>query len=154
MQGKDITSRVAQLAQPLAEQLGATLWDVEFEKEGGQYMLTVYIDKTQGVGLDDCETLSRALDPILDGEEFASMPNYTLCISSAGMERRLKKPEHFAKFIGSPVVVKFYRAIDGIKNLEGILKDYEDGYVSVETEEGLRVCEPEDIASVRLIAVF
>lgn len=154
MQGKEVIRRVSEMAQPLAEELGAVLWDVEFEKEGGQYMLTVYIDKADGVDIDDCEKLSRALDPMLDRKEFSSMPAYTLCVSSAGLERRLKKAEHFAQFMDSPVVVKFYRAIDGVKMIEGILKGYEDGYVTVETEEGLRVCEPEDVASVRTAVVF
>ena len=98
MQAKQIVARVEELVRPLCDQAGVSLWDVEFEKEGGQYMLAVTVDHPEGVFIDQCEQVSRALDPMLDAKEFDSMPSYTLCVSSAGLARRLKKPEHFAAF--------------------------------------------------------
>ena len=95
MQAKQIVARVEELVRPLCEQAGVSLWDVEFEKEGGQYMLTVTVDHPEGVNIDQCEKVSRALDPMLDAKEFDDMPSYTLCVSSAGLARRLKRPEHF-----------------------------------------------------------
>lgn len=85
MQAKQIVARVEELVKPLCEQAGVSLWDVEFEKEGGQYMLTVTVDRPEGVNIDQCEQVSRALDPMLDEKEFDDMPSYTLCVSSAGM---------------------------------------------------------------------
>ena len=105
MQAKQIVARVEELVKPLCEQAGVSLWDVEFEKEGGQYMLTVTVDRPEGVNIDQCEQVSRALDPMLDEKEFDDMPSYTLCVSSAGMSRRLKRPEHFQAFMGQTVEV-------------------------------------------------
>lgn len=154
MQAKEVVKRVAELAEPICQNAGVALWDVEFEKEGGQYMLTVTIDREEGVDIDHCETVSRALDPMLDAKEFDSLPAYTLCVSSAGLERRLKKPAHFERFLGSTVEVKFYKPVDGMKIVEGELIAYEDGYVTVETDGVRRVCEPQDIAAVRLTVQF
>lgn len=154
MQTKELIRRVEEMAKPLCEQAGVTLWDVEFEKEGGQYMLTITIDRDGGVDIDHCEQISRAIDPMLDAKDFDSLPPYTLCVSSAGLERRLKKPEHFTKYIGGTVEVKFYRAIDGAKIVEGKLMDYDNGNVTVEVGGRTVVYEAADVASVRLTVQF
>lgn len=154
MQAKEVVKRVSELAEPLCETAGVSLWDVEFEKEGGQYMLTVTIDREGGVDIDHCEAVSRALDPLLDAKEFDSLPAYTLCVSSAGLERRLKKPQHFEKFLGAPVEVKFYKPVDGAKILEGKLAAYDGGCVTLEVDGARRVYEPQDIAAVRLTVQF
>lgn len=150
MQAKQIVARVEELVRPLCEQSGVSLWDVEFEKEGGQYMLTVTVDHPDGVNIDQCEQISRALDPMLDEKEFDSMPSYTLCVSSAGLSRRLKKPEHFAAFLGHPVEIGFYKPVNGAKQVEGTLVAYENGNVTLETGGQRTVYEPADIAAVRL----
>ncbi|MGN1030418.1 MAG: ribosome maturation factor RimP [Butyricicoccaceae bacterium] len=153
MTGKEVCQRVRELSAPTAEQIGVSIWDVTFEKEGGQYMLTVTIDREQEdrpVDLDDCETLSRAIDPMLDGKEFASLPPYTLCVSSAGIARTLRLPEHFAKYIGAEVEVRFYRAINGAKFTEGTLVDYEDGNVTIDADGSRVIYEAKDVALVRL----
>ena len=150
MQAKQIVARVEELVRPLCEQAGVSLWDVEFEKEGGQYMLTVTVDHPDGVNIDQCEQVSRALDPMLDEKEFDSMPSYTLCVSSAGLSRGLKKPEHFAAFLGHPVEVGFYKPVNGAKQVEGTLVAYENGNVTLETGGQRTVYEPADIAAVRL----
>ena len=150
MQAKHIVARVEELVRPLCEQAGVSLWDVEFEKEGGQYMLTVTVDHPDGVNIDQCEQVSRALDPMLDEKEFDSMPSYTLCVSSAGLSRRLKKPEHFAAFLGHTVEVGFYKPVGGAKQVEGTLVAYENGNVTLETGGQRTVYEPADIAAVRL----
>lgn len=154
MQAKEVVKAVTGLVLPLCQQAGVALWDVEFEKEGGQYMLTVTIDRDGGVDIDDCEKISRALDPMLDAKQFDSLPSYTLCVSSAGLERRLKKASHFERFLGAPVEVKFYRPVDGAKTVEGILEGYEDGCVTLAVGEARRVYEPQDIAAVRLVVQF
>ena len=135
MQAKQIVARVEELVKPLCEQAGVSLWDVEFEKEGGQYMLTVTVDRPEGVNIDQCEQVSRALDPMLDEKEFDDMPSYTLCVSSAGMSRRLKRPEHFQAFM---------------EQIEGTLAGYDNGAVTLEVNGEQTVYEPKDIAAVRL----
>lgn len=154
MQTKELVRRVEEMALPLCQEVGVVLWDVSFEKEGGQYMLTVTIDREGGVDIDHCEKLSRALDPMLDAKEFDSLPPYTLCVSSAGLERRLKKPEHFAKYLGETVEVKFYKPIDGAKVVEGVLIAYDNGDVTIEAGGQTRVYEAKDVAAVRLTVQF
>ena len=150
MQAKQIVARVEELVKPLCEQAGVSLWDVEFEKEGGQYMLVVTVDNPEGVFIDQCEQVSRALDPMLDAKEFDDMPSYTLCVSSAGLARRLKKPEHFAAFLGHTVEIGFYKPVTGAQQAEGTLIAYDNGCVTLETGGQQTIYEPKDIAAVRL----
>ncbi len=150
MQAKQIVARVEELVKPLCEEAGVSLWDVDFEKEGGQYYLTVTVDNPEGVYIDQCEQVSRALDPLLDEKEFDGMPSYTLCVSSAGLSRRLKRPEHFEAFMGHTVEIGFYRPVDGVKHISGILEAYEDGYVTLGVGDKHTIYEPKDIAAVRL----
>ncbi len=154
MQNRDVTERVLQYALPLAEEVGVTVWDVQFQKEGGSYVLTVFIDREEGVSLDHCEALSRKLDPVLDGREFSRMPAYTLCVSSAGLERRLRKPEHFAHCLGQKIEIRFYKAVDGVKSVTGLLRGYCDGAVTIETADGEKTFVPEEIALVSTVAEF
>ncbi len=150
MQAKQIVARVEELVKPLCVEAGVSLWDVEFEKEGGQYMLTVTVDRPEGVNIDQCEQVSRALDPMLDEKEFDDMPSYTLCVSSAGMSRRLKRPEHFEAFMGRTVEIGFYKPMNGMKQIEGTLAGYDNGAVTLEVGGEQTVYEPKDIAAVRL----
>ncbi|MDO5548982.1 MAG: ribosome maturation factor RimP [Eubacteriales bacterium] len=150
MNAKELCRRVRELCEPFVEELGVTLWDVEFEKEGGQYMLTVTIDRDGHTDIDDCEALSRSIDPLLDAKEFASLPPYTLCVSSAGIARRLKRPEHFEAFLGSEIEIRFYRPIAGSKMAVGTLRDYDEGRVTLEQDGTVTVFEPKDIAAVHL----
>ena len=117
-----ITALVEGLARPAVEEQGCSLWDVEYVKEAGSWYLRLYIDKEGGVSIDDCEAVSRAVDPLLD-EADPIQDAYTFEVSSAGADRVLKRPEHFAAFLGAEVDVKFYRAIDGQKSCTGVLED-------------------------------
>ncbi len=150
MQAKKIVARVEELVKPLCEEAGVSLWDVDFEKEGGQYYLTVTIDHPEGVNIDQCEQVSRKLDPMLDEKEFDDMPSYTLCVSSAGLSRRLKRKEHFDAFMGHTVEIGFYRPINGLKRVSGTLSGYENGYVALDVNGSRAIYEPKDIAAVRL----
>lgn len=150
MQAKDLIRRVNELVQPICAEAEVSLWDVEFEKEGAQYMLTVTIDRDGGVDIDHCETVSRALDPLLDAKEFDSLPSYTLCVSSAGLTRKLKKPEHFAQHIGQEVELRFYKPINGSKAIEGTLLSYDEGRVTLDLSGTQAIFEPADIAVAQL----
>lgn len=123
---------VLSLVRPIAEQNGCYIYDVEFVKEGGLWFLRVFADKeTEGITLDECEAVSRALSEILDREDPISQ-NYYLEVSSPGVERKLKTPEHFARYTGKTVDVGLYRAVNGSKVLTGVLKGLHDGAVAVE----------------------
>lgn len=131
MQAKEIAKKTEELVRPAAERMGLTIWDVTYEKEGGEYMLTVTLDRESGVSIDDCEALSREIDPLLDRENYIT-DAYTFCVSSAGLERRLTKPWHYDALMGEKLELKFYRAIDGQKSVVGVLEGYSPDGVTLD----------------------
>ncbi len=144
-----IVSIVTELARPIVEQLGCELWDVEYVSEGGQWYLRIYIDKEDGISIDDCEKVSRAMDPILDEKDPISS-SYIFEVSSAGLERTLKLPAHFQRFLGENVEVKLYKPLDGAKLYSGTLSAYENGGVTLDIGGKAVAFTKEQIASVRL----
>ena len=148
-----VTELVSALAAPLVEEACCTLWDVEYVREAGQWFLRVYIDKEEGVSINDCEAVSRPLSDALD-EADPIEGSYVLEVSSAGADRPLKKPEHFAAFQGAEVEVRLYRAVDGRKDHVGTLSGYENGDVTIETAEGPRTFVKKDVAQTRLYVRF
>lgn len=144
-----VTDTVAALALPVVEKAGCSLWDVEYVKEAGQWFLRVYIDREGGVSIDDCEAVSRPLSDLLDQADPIE-GSYTFEVSSAGADRVLKKPEHFAQFMGREVELKLYRPREGRKEFMGVLKAYEDGNVTLELGGGDTVFTKQEIALVRL----
>ncbi len=146
-----ITEAVWALAEPLAEGLGLELWDVEYVREAGTNYLRVYIDRPgEGVFISDCEAMSKALDPALD--EADPIPDsYTFEVSSAGAERPLKKPEHFARFMESKVEIRLYKPREGKKTLQGTLKGYENGDVTLLCGDETVTLLKNEVAGVRLV---
>lgn len=125
-----VTEKVEALARPIVEDEGCELWSVEYVREAGSWYLRVFIDKDGGVGIDDCERISRRLDPILD--EADPIPDsYVFEVGSAGAERELKRPSDFEKFMGSEVEVKLYQPYEGKKSLVGKLEAYENGDITI-----------------------
>ena len=143
------TEIVWNFARPVAEKCGCEIWDIEYVKEAGNWYLRVYIDKESGVSIEDCEAVSRELDIILD-EADPIQESYIFEVSSAGAERELKRPSDFERFIGSNVELKLYKGIDGKKQFVGILKDYQNGDVTISTAEDDMVFEKSQVALVRL----
>lgn len=144
-----IAEKVWALAAPVAEANGCELWDVEYLREAGNNVLRVYIDKAGGVSIDDCEAVSRALDPVLD--EYDPVPDsYVFEVSSAGAERPLKRPSDFQRFLGHLAEVKLYRGRDGRKEFVGTLAGYEDGAVTLRIGEQEIRFEKNEVANVRL----
>ena len=140
-----ISDKVEALARPVVEEEGCKLWSVEYIKEAGTWYLRVYIDKDGGVGITDCEAISRKLDPILD--EADPVPgSYVFEVGSAGAERELKRPSDFEQFIGSEVEVKLYQPHEGRKTLVGTLDGYSAGNITVSGTE----LKKEQIAQVKL----
>ncbi len=148
-----VTDAVAALALPVVESAGCSLWDVEYVKEAGAWYLRVYIDKEGGVSIDDCEAVSRPLSDLLDQADPIE-GSYTFEVSSAGADRALKKPEHFARFQGAEVEVKLYRPKEGRKEYVGLLRDYQDGAVTLETAGQEAVFTKQEVALVRLYPRF
>ena len=148
-----ITATVQALAEPIASSLGLEIWDVEFVREAGTRYLRVYIDKADGVSIQDCEGFSRALDPVLD--EADPIPeSYVFEVSSAGAERVLKRPGDFARFLGSDVAVKLYQPQDGCKQFVGELAGYQDGDVTIRQNGKERTFSKSSVAQVRLHVTF
>ena len=148
-----VTDQVTAFAQPVVESFGCKLWDVEYVREGSERYLRVFIDKDGGVDIDDCEKIHRALDPILD-EKDPIPESYHFEVSSAGLERALKRPGDFEAFLGSPVLVKLYRPRNGLKEIPGFLRGYEDGKVTVEAGKETITFEKSQVALVRLRVEF
>lgn len=144
-----IVEIVTGIARPIVQQYGCELWDVEYVSEGGQWYLRIYIDKENGVSIDDCENVSRAVDPILDEMDPISN-SYIFEVSSAGLERTLKLPEHFQRFIGENVEVKLYKPFEGSKLYSGILAAYENGNISLDFGGKSIIFTKEQVANVRL----
>ena len=148
-----LTDRVAAIAAPIVEAEGCSLWDVEYVKEAGTRFLRVFIDREGGVSIEDCERISRRLDPILD-EEDPVPESYVFEVGSAGADRELKRPRDFELFMGSEVEVRLYRPVDGSKQYVGTLKAYEDGTVTLMQGEKVLQFEKDQVAQVRLYVSF
>jgi ribosome maturation factor RimP len=149
-----VTELVAQFAQPIVEAHGCKLWDVEYVREGSERFLRLYLDKENGaVDINDCEAISRAVDPILD-EKDPIKESYHFEVCSAGLERALKRPGDFERFMGSAITVKLYRPRNGLKEIPGILRGYEDGKVTVEAGKEMITFEKSEVALVRLRVEF
>ena len=148
-----ITEKVWQFAEPLVQAQGCSLWDVEYVREGGEWFLRLYIDKDGGVDIDDCEAVSRAVDPVLD-EKDPIPESYRFEVCSAGLERVLKRPSDFERFLGEPVLVKLYRPTNGQKEFPGVLKGYAGGAVTIDMNGTELTFEKPEVALVRLRVEF
>ena len=132
-----ITDLVASMAAPIVEGAGCSLWDVEYVREAGEWFLRVYIDKEGGVSIDDCEAVSRGVDPLLDEADLISQ-SYYLEVWSAGMNRTLERDFHFTQNIGQKVTVGLFKpwGEGGEKEPVCILKEYRGKTIVVEDAAG------------------
>ena len=138
-----------ELALPVIEELGLILWDVRFEKEGSGWFLRYFIDKENGLVIEDCENFSRAIDPLLDQADPIEQ-SYCLEVSSPGIQRDLIKPWHFDRYIGHSIAIRLFRAKDGIKEYKGKLLSYLDGIITIAQHEKPIIIQQSDAAYVRL----
>lgn len=142
-------SVVYSLVKPVADELGFTLWDVRFEKEGGSWFLRIILDKPGGVDMDDCAEMSRRVDPILD-EADPIEQSYYLEVASAGLGRELRTPEHFEACKGQKVELRLIRPQEGVRDFKGILGGYRDGAVELLTEGESRSFSVKELSFIRL----
>ena len=148
-----VTEIVSRLAEPVVQAHGCQLWDVEYVREGDQRFLRLYLDKEGGVDINDCEAVSRAMDPLLDeADPIAESYHFEVC--SAGLERALKRPGDFVRFMGSNITVKLYRPRNGLKEIPCVLTGYDSGRISVQAGKETITFEKSEVALVRLRVEF
>ncbi len=131
----NVVTKVWELAEPIAKDLGLSIWDITFQKEGADHYLRIFIDKEGGVSIDDCVDMSHAIDAPLDEADPIDC-GYCLEVSSPGAERSLVRDEHFAQYIGEKVMIKLIRPVDGAREFRGKLVDYEKGNITFSSNEG------------------
>ena len=150
MKKADIEKKTEELVLPIIQAEGCELWDVEYVKEGSDMYLRIYADKEGGIMIDDCVTISRALEAKLDEEDFIE-DAYILEVSSPGLTRKLKKDRDFEKSIGKLVIVKLYKAENGSKEFLGRLRAYTDSTITIETDSSETIeLERKNISGIRL----
>ena len=148
-----ITDQVAEFAKPVVEGFGCELWDVEYVREGDQRFLRIFLDKETGVDINDCEAISRAMDPLLDeADPIAESYHFEVC--SAGLERTLKRPADFERFMVSAITVKLYRPRNGLKEIPCVLSGYDNGKLTVTAGKETITFEKSEVALVRLRVEF
>lgn len=155
MARKDIyESKTEAFLQPLMEESQFELVDVEYVKEGGNWYLRAYIDKEDGITVNDCEVISRRLSAWLDQEDFIE-DAYIMEVSSPGLGRPLKKEKDFARSLGDEVEVKLYKARNKQKEFVGLLKAYDEKQITIEQEDGTEeIFTRAEIALIRLAFDF
>lgn len=137
------------LCRAAIEALGFELCDVEYQKEYGDWVLTFYIDKPGGVTIDECETVSRAIEPILD-EADPIESEYVLSVSSLGIDRPLKKTRDFERAMGQELEIRLYAPLSGKKLWIGTLTSFDEESFTVSTETGdVLAIRKKDCAMVR-----
>lgn len=139
--------------EPIAQENGVSVYDVEYVKEGTDYYLRAYIDKPEGVNIQDCENVSRRLSDELDREDFIS-DAYILEVSSPGLGRTLKKEKHLQASIGQEVEVKLFRPIEKCRDFSGILKSFDTDTLTILIEDTAMTFQRADIAVIRLAIDF
>ena len=143
-------SELVKLLEPTIERLGYELSDLELNTGGRDGLLRIFIDKDDGVELDDCEAVSRQVSAILDVED--PLPgHYTLEVSSPGLDRKLTKPAHFRRFMGEDVRVKLRFPLEGRRNFRGSLKSADEENIEVEVDGESHRLPIATIESARLV---
>ncbi len=146
----NIETRVEKRLRPIIEDLNYDLCDVQFIKEGKDYYLRIIIDKDGTIDIKDCEIVNNAINDILDEEDYIK-EQYYLEVSSPGLERILRKKEHFLKQIGNEINVKLFKAINKEKELKGILKEYNDNEIILSQDDNDIKIDLKNIALAKTI---
>ena len=150
-----VVERARRLLEPVLERDGYELVEVEWQREGAAWVLRLFIDRPQGVGIDDCQAVSRTVEVILDVEDFIE-PAYSLEVSSPGVDRPLRKPSDFERFSGQRAKVKAYGPIQSAagtparKGWTGILRGFRDGGVEIDVDGTLHRIPLDRIAKANL----
>ena len=143
-----VADKVFDLVKETVESCGVSLWDVKFVKEGASHYLRIFIDKPEGISINDCTDVSHAVDPVID-EADPIDGSYYLEVCSPGLERELSEPQHFERNIGSSIKVKLIRPKDNKKEFTGNLLSF-DGDIKIEADGEELTFLKNEISSVRL----
>ncbi|MCT4606764.1 MAG: ribosome maturation factor RimP [Marinisporobacter sp.] len=154
MAKKRVTEVVEELVLPFIQDTELELVDVEFVKEGQNWFLRVYIDKLDGVTLDDCQHVSEYISEKLD-EVDPIEQNYYLEVSSPGLDRPLKKDKDFERYKGRGVEVHLYQSLNGKKRIEGELVGLENEFIvlKMDSDEELKIPR-EKVSKVKLSVII
>ena len=144
----NVAEKVYDLIKNTVEEQNVTLWDVRFVKEGASWYLRVFIDKEDGISIDDCTNVSHAIDPVIDEADPIDKAYY-LEVCSPGIERELTRQFHFESVIGEKIKIKLYKALDGKKEFVGELKSVGEEIVLI-TENGEIAFNLKDISKANL----
>ncbi|HGM3218286.1 TPA: ribosome maturation factor RimP [Clostridioides difficile] len=151
---KNLEATIEEIVTKITDEHGFEMVDVEYVKEAGEYYLRVYIDKEEGISLNECELVSRELSPILD-EKDPIKENYFLEVSSPGLDRALKKDRDFVRYQGRDVDLKLYKPLNGCKQFEGELVGLtEDNNIKIIVNGKKMEFNRKDVAIVRLAIKF
>ena len=153
MSKKSYEQQTERLLEPIAAAAGVSVYDVEYVKEGRDWCLRAYIDKPEGVNINDCEAVSRALSDRLDEADFIQEA-YILEVSSPGLGRTLKKDKHLQMSIGEEVELKTYQPVEGQKEFAGVLTAFDRDSVTIEADGAARVFVRNEVAVIRLALDF
>ena len=153
MKRSDIAGYVEELVMPIIEEGNFELVDVEYVKEGANWYLRVYADKEGGINIDDCVTISRALEAKLDEKDVIE-DAYILEVSSPGLGRQLKKDRDYKRSLGEEIEFKLYKARNKQKEFEGILKDFDENTFTITLDDEDEVFDRKDVAMMRLAVHF
>ncbi len=145
----NVMSRITELSEKICSENGAFLYDVEMIKEGKNQILRIYIDTDEGIGIDDCEKISRIISDELDREDLIKSV-YNLEVSSPGVERKLKTTRHFEMALGKEVDITLYAPVDGEKSFTGILKEASEKNAVIIINEKETVFERSKISTAKI----
>lgn len=134
----NIEEKVENLITKTINDLGYDLYDVEYVKEGKDYFLRIYIDSEKGIDLDDCEKVSNSINELIDKEDYIK-EQYFLEVSSSGVERVLRKDKHLKANLGKEVSIKLFKQINGKKQYKGILKDFDENFITILEQEEIKI---------------
>lgn len=146
----NLEKKVETLLKDKIEELGYELYDVIYSKEAKDYFLRVFIDSKNGISIDDCEKVSNGISDLLDEADYIK-DQYFLEVSSAGVERVLRKDKHFEDNIGNEVEVKLFKPIEKEKNIVGVLEGFTSETITIKTENDSIKIERENIALIKTI---
>lgn len=147
----NIENKVEELVKPIITNIGYDLYDVRYEKEGKDYYLRIIIDKPEGIDINDCETVNNSINDILDEADYIK-EQYFLEVSSPGLERVLRKPNHFLSQIGNEISVKLFKPIEKKKEFIGILEEFDaQGGITLKVDNTTMKIDLKDIAVAKTI---
>ena len=146
----NIESKVTDLLEEIINNLGYDLYDVYYVKEGPDYFLRIVIDKSEGIDLDDCEKVNNAINDILDEADYIK-EQYFLEVSSPGLERILRKEKHFKNQIGNEIILKLFKPINKQREIQGILKEYNDNNIIIEKDNEEIIIEKQNISVAKTV---